>query len=50
MCCCSQIMTSTIELQYEVSNNMVGAIIKGSDEPALTRSLIRAFTNGLNIL
>ena len=39
-----------IELRYEISNNMVCATSKGSDQPAHTRSLTRAFAGRLNIL
>ena len=35
--------------QHEISNNVVCATSKGSDQPALTRSLIRAFAGRLNI-
>ena len=34
----------------KISNNVVCATSKGSDQPAPTRSLIRAFTSRLNIL
>ena len=34
---------------HEISNNMVCAISKASDQPAHTRSLIRAFACHLNI-
>ena len=34
----------------EISNNLVCATSKGSDQPALIRSLIRAFACRLNIL
>ena len=40
----------TIEPRYEISNNMVDATSKGSDQPAHSRSLIRAFASRLNIL
>ena len=33
-----------------ISNNVLCATSKGSDQPAQMRSLIRAFANGLNIL
>ena len=36
-----------IELQHEISNNVVCATNKVSDQPALTRSLIRAFATSL---
>ena len=35
---------------HEISNNMVCATIKASDQPAHTRSLIRAFASRLSIL
>ena len=35
---------------HEISNNVVYATSKGSDQPAHTRSLIRAFASHLNIL
>ena len=35
---------------HEISNNVVFATIKASDQPAHTRSLIRAFARHLNIL
>ena len=38
------------EPQREISNNMVCATIKASDQLAHTHSLIRAFANRLNIL
>ena len=38
------------EPRHEISNNVVCATSKSSDQPAHTRSLIRAFTSGLNIL
>ena len=37
-------------LGYEISNNLVCATSKGSDQPAHTHSLIRAFASYLNIL
>ena len=39
-----------VEPQYEIFNNVVCATSKGSDQPAHTYSLIRAFANRLNIL
>ena len=39
-----------IEPRYEISNNVVCATSKASDQPAHMRSLIRVFANGLNIL
>ena len=38
------------EPRHEISNNVVCATSKGSDQPAHMRSLIRAFTGRLNIL
>ena len=38
------------EFRNEISNNVVCATSKGSDQPAHTRSLIRAFASRLNIL
>ena len=35
---------------HEISNNVVCAASKASDQPAHTRSLIRAFTSHLSIL
>ena len=40
----------TNEPQHGISNNVVCAISKVSDQPACMRSLIRAFASGLNIL
>ena len=40
----------TIVLPHEISNNVVCAPGKASDQPAHTRSLIRAFAKRLNIL
>ena len=37
------------ELWHEISNNLVCAISKGSDQPAHTCRLIRAFSGLLNI-
>ena len=39
-----------IELRHEISNTVVFATSKGSDQPAHMRSLIRAFASRLNIL
>ena len=39
-----------IEPRHEISNNAVCATSKASDQPAHTRSLIRAFASRLNIL
>ena len=38
------------ETQHEIYNNVVCTTSKGSDQPAHTRSLIRAFASHLNIL
>ena len=38
------------EPRHEISNNVVGVTSKGSDQPAHTRSLIRAFARRLDIL
>ena len=38
------------ELRDEISNNVVCATSKASDQPAHTGSLIRAFASSLNIL
>ena len=35
---------------HDISNNLVCATSKGSDQPAHTRSLIRAFASRLSIL
>ena len=39
-----------IEPWHEISNNVVCATSKASDQPAHTHSLIRAFASRLNIL
>ena len=39
-----------IEPRHEISNNVVCTTSKGSDQPAHTRSLIRAFASSKNIL
>ena len=38
------------EPRQEISNNVVSGTSKGSDQPAHTRSLIKAFARHLNIL
>ena len=38
------------EPRHEISNNVVCATSKDSDQPAHTHSLIRAFASRLNIL
>ena len=40
----------TNEPRHEISNNVVCATSKGSDQPAHTRSLIRAFASHLTTL
>ena len=50
---CSKIIIDlmfTFERRHEISNNMVCATSKASDQPAHIRSLIRAFASRLNIL
>ena len=42
--------TTLIKPRHEISNNVVCATSKASDQPAHTRSLIRAFACRLNIL
>ena len=44
------ISTKTFEPVHEISNNVVCATSKASDQLAHTRSLIRAFTSRLSIL
>ena len=39
-----------LEPRHEISNNLVCATSKASDQPAHARSLIRAFASRLNIL
>ena len=41
---------TTYEARHEISNNVVCATSKASDQPAHMRSLIRAFASPLNIL
>ena len=41
---------NTYEPVHEISNNLVCATSKASDQPAHTRSLIRAFASRLSIL
>ena len=40
----------SFELRHEISNNVVCATSKASDQPAHMGSLIRAFASRLNIL
>ena len=44
------ILLYTFEPRHEISNKVVIATIKASDQPAHMRSLIRAFASRLNIL
>ena len=44
------IVSIIIEPVHEISNNVVCATTKASDQPAHTRSLIRAFASRLSIL
>ena len=44
------ILSSLYEPQHEISKNVVCVTSKASDQPAHTRSLIRAFACRLNIL
>ena len=44
----SEIDTIINELRHEIFNYVVCATSKGSDQPAHTRSLIRAFASRLN--
>ena len=43
-------VTVLSEPVHEISNNVICATSKASDQPALTRNLIRAFANLLSIL
>ena len=43
-------LITIIEQWHEISNYVVCATSKGSDQPAHTHSLIRAFASRLNIL
>ena len=46
----ASLVLNIIEPQHEISNNVVCASSKASDQPAHTHSLIRAFASRLNIL
>ena len=46
----SMAMDASFEPRHEIFNNVVCATSKASDQPAHTRSLIRAFASRLNIL
>ena len=55
VCCASvahssKIVSKRSEPRHEISNNVLCATSKSSDQPAHTRSLIRAFASRLNIL
>ena len=39
-----------LEPRHDISNNVVCATNKATDQPALTRSLVRAFASRLNII
>ena len=43
-------ISKLLEPWHEISNNVVCATSKGSDQPAHMRSLIRAFASRLNLL
>ena len=43
------LLLKLFEPRHEISNNVVCATSKASDQPAHTRSLIRAFASRLNI-
>ena len=45
-----KVMKTTFEPWHMISNNVVCATSKASDQPAHARSLIRAFASRLNIL
>ena len=44
------LIQNTYEPRHEISNNVVWATSKDSNQPAHSRSLIRAFASRLNIL
>ena len=46
----SPLKNNVIETRHEISNNVVCVTSKASDQPANTRSLIRAFASCLNII
>ena len=47
---CFVFMVKTYEPRHEISNNVVCATSKGSDQPVHTHILIRAFASHLNIV
>ena len=46
----NNIEKKSYEPQHEITNNVACVTSKGSDQPALKRSLIRAFASRLNTL
>ena len=50
VCTFHAVVKQTFELRHEISNSVECATSKGSDQPAHTHSLIRAFASRLNIL
>ena len=50
VCCIDGTTEHIIEPVHEISNNVVCVTTKDSDQPAQTRSLIRAFASLLRIL
>ena len=48
--CNSKVLLIGSEPVHDISNNMICATSKASDQPAHTRSLIRAFASRLGIL
>ena len=50
ICPVAEVCKPIYEPRHEISNNVVCATSKASDQPAHTRSLIRAFACHLNIL
>ena len=47
---CKELTGLIYEPGHDISNNVVCATSKASDQPAHTRSLVRAFASRLNIL
>ena len=50
ICFCHLSLRTTNEPRHEISNNVVCATSKASDQPAHMRSLISVFASRLNIL
>ena len=48
--CCMVHEKHIYETRHDISNNVMCATSKGSDQPAHTRSLIRTFASRLSIL